>query len=77
MEQREKIREARLRRMARRQGLTLARNRFRDPLALGYGRYQVKAADGTQAAGFASHAGHGLTLDEVEKLLADPGRAGQ
>jgi hypothetical protein len=41
MDQEEKARENRLRRMARRQGLALKRSRQRDPRASGYGGYML------------------------------------
>lgn len=58
----DQIRENRLRRMAERQGLTLQKSRRRDPLALGYGTFQVCRSDVTLA-------GPGLTLDGVEEFL--------
>jgi hypothetical protein len=51
-----KVRENRLRRMAERQGLTLTKNRRRDPRALDYGEYRLQ---GKRCA----------NLDEVEALL--------
>lgn len=41
MEQTEKVRENRLRRMARRQGKRLSRNPTRDPYALKFGMYSL------------------------------------
>lgn len=41
MEQNDKVRENRLRRMAERQGLALRKTRRHDPRALDYGRYQL------------------------------------
>lgn len=69
----EKIRENRLRRMAKRQGLRLDKSRRRDPHAIGYGTYEltdpytntVKFYDSSISGGF------GLTLDEIEDILKD------
>ena len=74
MDQDTKVRENRLRRMAKRQGLTLVKIRRLDPLAVDYGRYRVETGDGVEATRFASTMGWGLTLDEVEKRLATPRR---
>lgn len=41
MDAAQKVRENRVRNAARRQGLTLTRNRARDPQALGYGTYRL------------------------------------
>ncbi len=67
-----KVRENRLRRMARRQGLRLVKSRRRDPLAIGYGLYRVETADGAEPKRFASTTGWGLTLDEAEERLSKP-----
>jgi hypothetical protein len=69
-----KIRENRLRRMAKRQGFNLVKIRRLDPFAADYGRYRVETADGVEATRFASTMGWGLTLDEVEKRLTSPRR---
>lgn len=64
MEQGEKVRENRLRRMAARQGLKLTRTRRLDPLAIDYGTYHLVPAKG-KALG-------PLTIDEVEERLTTP-----
>ena len=66
MDQRKKIRENWLRRVATRRGYRFVKSRRRDPLAIDYGRYRIETADGVEAAGFDSPMGWGLTLDEVE-----------
>ncbi len=69
MDQDEKVRENRLRRMAERQGLALQKSRRRDPLALDYDRWTIadengKAVAGTDKAGRAT-----MDLDGVEAYL--------
>jgi transcriptional regulator with XRE-family HTH domain len=65
----EKVREIRLRRMAERQGLKLARSRRRDPRAIDYGRYMiVDTFTNTVVAGELNTPG-ALDLDEVEAYL--------
>lgn len=64
----DKVREDRLRRMARRQGLRLIKSRRRDPRALDYEAYWVmddrqQIAHGPVPQGF--------TLDEAERFLND------
>jgi hypothetical protein len=66
----DKPREARLRRVAKRKGLVLQKSRRRDPRAVDYGRYflvmpEYNALPGNQA--------FGLSLDDVERWLADCG----
>ena len=56
--------EARLRRTAARRGLTVARNRARDPLAVGYGLYSVRRGEEVVLAGG--------DLDAVERVLDTP-----
>lgn len=60
MDQEQKVRENRLRRMAGRQGCTLRKSRRRDPLATDFGMYQI--ARGAAVSRL-------LTLDEVEERL--------
>ncbi len=61
MDAKEKVRENRLRRVARRQGLTLTTNGRRDPRASDYhARYRIEPGPS------------GLTLDEVETWLDAP-----
>lgn len=69
MENAEKVRENRIRRMAERQGFRMVKSRRRDPRAVDFGRYRVETGDGVEATAFASTMGWGLTLDEVEKRL--------
>lgn len=74
-----KIRENRLRSMARRQGLTLAKSRRRDPRALDYGTYcllRVETAGGhwrgrALVAGD-QNTGYGMSLDDIERALTEP-----
>jgi len=53
----------RVRRAAARQGLTLRKNRTRDPLALAYGWYVLRGK---------RELAHLRTLEEEERWLADP-----
>lgn len=72
----EKSREDRLRRTAARRGLLLEKCRRRDPLAIGYGTYQLIKAENdsghwrsrTIVAGDRD-GNYGLSLDEVESYL--------
>jgi len=59
----EKVRENRLRRMARRQGYTLTKTRRIDQRAIDYGTYRLLSAKGNTPSRL-------LTLDEVEKRLS-------
>jgi hypothetical protein len=54
-------REARVRRMAARQGLTLVKSRRRDPRALDYGRFTISNQAGRQL--------HQGTLAQIEEWL--------
>jgi len=66
----EKVRENRLRRMAKRQGFALTKSRRRDRLAIGFGRWWIVApalGDRIVAGGDT-----GLSIDEVERWLTDP-----
>jgi hypothetical protein len=65
MEQ-QKVREARLRRAAARQGLRLQKSRRRDPRARDYGRYWL--TDVYTNRGVAGDM-DGCTLDEIERVL--------
>ena len=59
--------ESRLRHMAERRGLRLARSRVRDPRALGYGRYMLRdASTRVIVAGTTSTGRAGWTLADVE-----------
>jgi len=64
-----KVYENRLRRMARRQGLLLAKSRRRDTRAYDWGTYWLLDANsGTVACGDTS-TGYGMSLDEIEAAL--------
>jgi hypothetical protein len=69
----EKVREARLRRMAERRGLKVVKSRRRDPLAVDYGRYVIvdPGSNRPVAGEFASAST--MTLDDVEAWLTSPG----
>jgi hypothetical protein len=62
-EQDEKVRENKLRRMAKRQGLQLVKSRLRDRRAIGYGTY-VLADDRNRIV-----AGERMSIDDVERYL--------
>lgn len=64
-----KVRENRLRRAAARQGLFLSRRRRRDVNALDFGRYAL-FRDGQPAYGVGYDGIYGLTLSQVEAILA-------
>jgi len=67
----DKIRENRLRRAAQRQGLALMKSRRRDPRAFDYGTYML--VDQQTNFIFArgdSQSGYGMDLDAVEGCLA-------
>jgi hypothetical protein len=74
MDATEKVREARARRMARRQGYELIKSRRRDPNALDYGRFWIVAEMPGGGRAWRSRiliAGEqaGLTLNQVESWL--------
>jgi hypothetical protein len=70
MDQSDKVKENRLRRMADRQGLLLRRTRRRDPRAIDYGRYLlVDAQTNLIIAGTGALGRHQFTLDDVESFL--------
>jgi hypothetical protein len=73
MDAEQKVREARLRRMAERQGLHLQKSRRRDPLALDYDGYQL-IHPRSNALVFGEVGGHGFaaTLDDIEVYLMRP-----
>jgi hypothetical protein len=70
MENTEKVRENRLRRMAKRQGYTLVRKRSYDPRALDYGTYRLVPVPGKRQGAPIGP----LAIDEVEKRLTAPRR---
>ena len=61
----EKVRENRLRRMAKRQGLALSKSRRRDPLAIDYGQWRLQGRGKDRAF---------FDLDQGERYLTDPTR---
>lgn len=64
VDQAEKVRENRLRRMAERQGLTLTRSRRRDPRALDFGLYWLTDAKGAKVTDE-----QGVDMDAIEAFL--------
>lgn len=70
MDQDKKVRENRLRRVAKRQGLALKANGRRDPRALDFGKYALVDAETKAAIAGVNESGRfDLTLDEVEAYL--------
>ena len=66
----ERSREARLRRMAERQGYRLVKSRRRDPRALGYGNFMiVDPSTNTVVAGAAGTGRPNMDIDAVEAWL--------
>lgn len=65
----EKVRENRLRRMARRQGLSLRKCRRRDPRAIGYRKFMLVNASNYLVEGAWGGGAFELTLDDVENWL--------
>jgi hypothetical protein len=67
-----KARENRLRRAARRQGITLRKSPRRDPRAYDFGGYMlIDPQTNTVVAGEGSFA-FSMSIDDVEAWLADP-----
>lgn len=73
MDAAEKVREARLRRMAERRGLKLVKSRRRDPLAVDYGRYVLVDPDSNRPVAGELGSASAMTLDDVEAWLSSPG----
>jgi hypothetical protein len=71
----DKVREARLRRAAQRQGLKLVRSRRRDSQAAGFGRYALVDPDTNRAVAGELGSAASMTLDQVEEWLSVPGPA--
>jgi hypothetical protein len=67
----DKVRENRVRRMAERQGLQLQRCKRRDPNALGYGTYRLADPVTGTVTAQSGPSGYGLTLADVEKKLTE------
>jgi hypothetical protein len=65
----EKVREARLRRMAQRQGFQLVKSRRRDPLAVDFGGYVIVDPASGQVVAGELDSPRALMLDEVENWL--------
>ena len=64
-----KVLENKLRRAAARQGLRLEKSRSRDPLAIGYGTYQLVDASTDAPAFFRSGRGYGMDLHDIARYL--------
>ncbi|GAB3454033.1 hypothetical protein AB1207_01235 [Kineococcus endophyticus] len=64
MSENPKVRDNRLRRAASRQGLTIIKNRRRDPRALDFGRCWLKRGDEVVYGGEG-----GVTIEEIEAYL--------
>jgi hypothetical protein len=75
MTQDEKIRENRLRRMAKRQGLALRKSRRRDPNALTFATYQIIEPRRNLLFLGSQNGGYGETLDSIEAWLTDQERS--
>jgi hypothetical protein len=69
----EKVREARARRAAQRQGLKLVRSRRRDAQAADFGRYTLVDPDTNRAVAGELDSASAMTLDDVEAWLSSPG----
>lgn len=73
MEQGEKVRVNRLRRMASRRGLRLVKSPQRDRGGLEYGRYRIETLGGSLPSGIEAGRRYAFaSLDEVERYLAAP-----
>ena len=70
----EKVRENRLRRMAKRQRLALVKSRRRDPRAWDYGTYGLIDPSRNTLVADAGQSGYGLDLDEIEAWLTGADR---
>ena len=69
----EKLSESRLRHLAERRGLRIARSRARDPRALDYGRYMLRDVNTRVIVAGATSVGRALwTLDDIEAYLRGP-----
>lgn len=69
MDQREKVREIRLRNTAKRRGLLLRRSRRRDSLSPGFGTYGLYDSATQQVKHGDELTGYGLSLNDIEKIL--------
>jgi len=71
MDPADKVRENRLRRMARRRGYSVVKSRARDPRAITFGTYAV--VDDRNNLVFGDHNfGYGMDLDAIEEWLNEP-----
>ena len=71
----EKVRENRLRRMARRQGYALVKSRSRDPRAMDYDRWMINDPDSNTVVAGELSSPRAMTADQVEAwLMSDTGR---
>jgi Cdc6-like AAA superfamily ATPase len=78
VEQDEKVRENRLRRMAERQGLRLEKSRRRDPRAIDYGMYTLVDPNSNAIVAGAEGTGRpNFSLDDVEAFLTSDERANE
>jgi hypothetical protein len=71
MEQEEKVRENRLRRMAERRGMQLQKSRRRDPQAIDFGGYMLVDARRNFVIIGAEGWAFSATLDDVEQYLTE------
>ena len=71
--QAEKVRENRLRRMAKRQGLALVKSRARDTRAMDYQGFMLVNTSNAVVAG-ELNSPRALSVDEVEAYLTGPER---
>lgn len=73
MDNDEKVRENRLRRMAKRQGLELVKSRRRDPRAYDFGAYWLVKitgpGDNWRSRELVAGGDSGMSLDDVERAL--------
>jgi len=73
MAEHDKVREDRLRRAARRQGLILEKSRRRDPRATDFGAFRIVNEQTSAVVASGADGGFGLNLDQVEAhLLGEP-----
>lgn len=76
MAEHDKVREDRLRRAARRQGLILEKSRRRDPRATDFGAFRIVNEQTSAVVASGADGGFGLNLDQVEEhLLGDTEQA--
>lgn len=69
LDEAQRTRESRLRRMAERQGLQLQKSRRRDPRAWDYGTYQLVDVATNAIVAYGNQNGYGLSLDAIEAEL--------